>query len=116
MLLGSTFKLGTGVNVQERLYAIHHIDIPWRPSDITQRDGRIIRLGNTNKEVFIYRYILKNSFDAYSWQLLETKQNFIYKLLNNSIFIRDASDIDDTTLNYAEVKALAIGEPLLTST
>ena len=113
VLLGSTFKLGTGVNVQERLYAIHHIDIPWRPSDITQRDGRIIRLGNTNKEVFIYRYILKNSFDAYSWQLLETKQNFIYKLLNNSIFIRDASDIDDTTLNYAEVKALAIGNPLL---
>ena len=113
VLMGSTFKLGTGVNVQERLYAIHHIDVPWRPSDITQRDGRILRLGNTNKEVFIYRYILKNSFDAYSWQLLETKQNFIYKLLNNSVFIRDASDIDDTTLNYAEVKALAVGEPLL---
>lgn len=113
VLMGSTFKLGTGVNVQERLYAIHHIDVPWRPSDITQRDGRILRLGNTNKEVFIYRYILKNSFDAYSWQLLETKQNFIYKLLNNSIFIRDASDVDDTTLNYAEVKALAVGEPLL---
>ena len=113
VLLGSTFKLGTGVNVQERLYAIHHIDVPWRPSDIIQRNGRIIRLGNTNKEVFIYRYILKNSFDAYSWQLLETKQNFIHKLLNNNVFIRNASDIDDVTLNYAEVKALAIGEPLL---
>jgi N12 class adenine-specific DNA methylase len=113
VLLGSTFKLGTGVNVQERLYAIHHIDVPWRPSDIIQRNGRIIRLGNTNKEVFIFRYILKNSFDAYSWQLLETKQNFIHKLLNNNVFVRDASDIDDVTLNYAEVKALAIGEPLL---
>ncbi len=113
VLLGSTFKLGTGVNVQERLYAIHHIDVPWRPSDIIQRNGRIIRLGNTNKEVFIYRYILKQSFDAYSWQLLETKQNFIHKLLNNNVFVRDASDIDDVTLNYAEVKALAIGEPLL---
>lgn len=113
VLLGSTFKLGTGVNVQERLYAIHHIDVPWRPSDIIQRNGRIIRLGNTNKEVFIYRYILKHSFDAYSWQLLETKQNFIHKLLNNNVFIRNASDIDDVTLNYAEVKALAIGEPLL---
>ena len=113
VLLGSTFKLGTGVNVQERLYAIHHIDVPWRPSDIIQRNGRIIRLGNTNKEVFIYRYILKNSFDAYSWQLLETKQNFIHKLLNNNVFVRNASDIDDVTLNYAEVKALAIGEPLL---
>ena len=113
ILLGSTFKLGTGVNVQERLYAIHHIDVPWRPSDIIQRNGRIIRLGNTNKEVFIFRYILKNSFDAYSWQLLETKQNFIHKLLNNNVFVRDASDIDDVTLNYAEVKALAIGEPLL---
>ena len=113
VLLGSTFKLGTGVNVQERLYAIHHIDVPWRPSDIIQRNGRIIRLGNTNKEGFIYRYILKHSFDAYSWQLLETKQNFIHKLLNNNVFIRNASDIDDVTLNYAEVKALAIGEPLL---
>ena len=113
VLLGSTFKLGTGVNVQDKLYAVHHLDVPWRPSDITQRNGRILRYGNTNKEVFIYRYILKNSFDAYSWQLLEIKQNFIHKLLNNSVFFRDASDIDDITLNYAEVKALAIGEPLI---
>ena len=113
VLLGSTFKLGTGVNVQDRLYAIHHIDVPWRPSDLIQRDGRILRLGNTNEEVFIYRYVLKNSFDAYSWQLLETKQNFISKILNNSVFFRDASDIDEITLNYAEIKALAIGQPLL---
>lgn len=113
VLLGSTFKLGTGVNVQDKLYAIHHLDVPWRPSDMIQRNGRILRYGNNNKEVFIYRYILKNSFDAYSWQLLETKQNFIHKLLNNSVFFRDASDIDDVTLNYAEVKALAIGEPLI---
>ena len=113
VLLGSTFKLGTGVNVQDKLYAIHHIDIPWRPSDVIQRNGRIIRYGNTNKEVFIYRYVLKESFDAYSWQILETKQNIIHKLLDNSLYLRDASDIDDTTLSYAEIKALAIGEPLL---
>ena len=74
VLIGTTFKLGTGVNVQERLYAVHHIDVPWRPSDIIQRNGRILRFGNINKEVEIYRYVLKNSFDAYSWQLLEIKQ------------------------------------------
>ena len=113
ILIGSTFKLGTGVNVQERLIAIHHIDVPWRPSDITQREGRIIRAGNKNKEIFIYRYILQNSFDAYSWQLLEIKQNFISKLLNDDIFVRNSDDIDDMVLNYAEVKALAIGNPLI---
>ena len=113
VLIGTTFKLGTGVNVQERLFAIHHIDVPWRPSDIIQRNGRILRFGNINKEVEIYRYVLKNSFDAYSWQLLEIKQNFIHKLLNNDILKRDANDIDDVTLNYSEIKALAIGEPLI---
>lgn len=113
VLIGTTFKLGTGVNVQERLYAVHHIDVPWRPSDIIQRNGRILRFGNINKEVEIYRYVLKNSFDAYSWQLLEIKQNFIHKLLNNNVLKRDAMDIDDVALNYSEIKALAIGEPLI---
>ena len=113
ILMGSTFKLGTGVNVQDKLYAIHHLDVPWRPSDIIQREGRIMRLGNTNEQIYIYRYVMKNSFDAYSWQLLETKQTFISRLLNDSLFTRDASDIDDIALNYAEIKALAIGNPMI---
>ena len=113
ILIGSTFKLGTGVNVQKRLIAIHHLDVPWRPSDMVQREGRIIRPGNTNEEVFIYRYITEHSFDAYSWQLLEMKQNFISKLLNNDVHTRSIDDIDSTVLNYAEVKALAIGDPLI---
>ena len=113
IVIGSTFKLGTGVNIQERLIAVHHIDVPWRPSDMVQREGRILRPGNTNKEVFIYRYITENSFDAYSWQLLEIKQNFISKLLGADIHTREVSEIDSTVLNYAEVKALAIGNPLI---
>lgn len=113
ILIGSTFKLGTGVNVQTRLKAIHHLDVPWRPSDMVQREGRIIRPGNTNEEVFIYRYITEHSFDAYSWQLLELKQNFISKLLNDDVQTRSIDDIDSTVLNYAEVKALAIGDPLI---
>lgn len=113
ILIGSTFKLGTGVNVQTRLVAIHHLDVPWRPSDMVQREGRIIRPGNTNKEVFIYRYITEHSFDAYSWQLLEMKQNFISKLLNSDVETRAIDDIDSTVLNYAEVKALAIGNELI---
>ena len=113
ILLGSTFKLGLGVNVQDRLLAIHHIDVPWRPADMTQREGRILRQGNTNKQVYIYRYITEGSFDAYSWQLLETKQRFITELLSGSLTERSGSDVDDTVLNYAEVKALAIGNPLV---
>ena len=113
ILLGSSFKLATGVNVQNRLIAIHHIDVPWRPSDMVQREGRILRQGNTNKEVYIYRYICENSFDAYSWQILESKQIFIAKLLNNQLDTRAAKDIDDSVLNYAEVKALAVGNPLI---
>ena len=113
ILIGSTFKLGTGVNVQTRLKAIHHLDVPWRPSDMVQREGRIIRPGNTNEEIFIYRYITEHSFDAYSWQLLEMKQNFISKLLNNDVHTRSIDDVDSTVLNYAEVKALAIGDPLI---
>lgn len=111
VLFGSTFKLGIGVNVQDRLIAIHHLDVPWRPADMVQREGRIIRKGNINKEVFIYRYIQEGSFDAYSWQLLETKQAFINELLSNSITMRSADDVDNTVLNYGEVKALAIGNP-----
>lgn len=113
IIIGSTFKLGTGVNVQERLVAIHHLDVPWRPADMVQREGRIIRQGNTNDEIFIYRYIKEGSFDAYSWQLLETKQNFINELLSNSLSERTKEDIQDTVLNYGEVKALAIGNPLM---
>ena len=113
ILLGSTFKLGIGVNVQDKLIAVHHIDVPWRPADMVQREGRIIRPGNTNKEVFIYRYITDGSFDAYSWQLLETKQNFIAALLEGSVEERNGDDIRDAVLSYAEVKALAIGNPLI---
>ena len=113
VLIGSTFKLGLGVNVQERLIAVHHLDVPWRPADMTQREGRILRQGNTNEKVQIFRYITEGSFDAYSWQLLETKQRFISELLSGSLKDRSGSDVDDTVLNYAEVKALAVGNPLL---
>ncbi len=113
VLIGSTPKLGIGVNVQDKLIALHHIDVPWRPSDMTQREGRLIRYGNLNKEVFIYRYITEGSFDAYSWQILETKQNFIVNLLKGSLVEHTSSDIESTVLDYAEVKALAIGNPLI---
>ena len=113
ILIGSTFKLGLGVNIQDRLIALHHIDVPWRPADMTQREGRILRQGNMNKKVYIYRYITEGSFDAYSWQLLETKQRFISDLLSGSLTERSGADIDDTVLNYAEVKALAVGNPLV---
>ena len=113
VLIGSTFKLGLGVNIQERLIALHHIDVPWRPADMTQREGRILRQGNTSEKVYIYRYITEGSFDAYSWQLLETKQRFISGLLSGSLTERSGADIEDTVLDYAEVKALAVGNPLV---
>lgn len=113
VLLGSTFKLGQGVNVQTRLFALHHLDIPWRPSDMVQREGRILRQGNRNPEIRMYRYITDGSFDAYSWQLLETKQRFIAQLLTHSVTQRSGTDLDETVLSYAEVKALAIGDPLI---
>jgi len=113
VLIGSTFKLGLGVNVQNKLIALHHLDVPWRPADMTQREGRILRQGNENKKVMIYRYITEGSFDAYSWQLLETKERFITDILSGSIDERSGSDIDNTVLNYAEVKALAVGNPLI---
>ena len=113
ILLGSTFKLGLGVNVQDRLIAIHHLDVPWRPADMTQREGRILRQGNRNPEVKIFRYITEGSFDAYSWQLLETKQKFISGLLSGEVNRRNSPNIDNTVLGYSEVKALAIGNPLI---
>ena len=115
VLIGSTFKLGLGVNVQDRLVAAHHLDVPWRPSDMVQRNGRILRAGNRNAKVEIYRYITEGSFDAYSWQLLETKQRFITDILSGTIAGRSGSEVDDTVLDYAEVKALALGNPLLKS-
>ncbi len=113
VLLGSTFKLGIGVNVQDRLIALHHIDVPWRPADMTRREGRILRQGNLNPKVQIFRYITEGSFDAYSWQLPETKQRFIADLLSGTLTQRSGSDIEDTVLDYAEVKALAVGNPLV---
>ncbi len=113
VLIGSTFKLGLGVNVQNKLVALHHLDVPWRPADMTQREGRILRQGNENEKIHIYRYITEGSFDAYSWQLLETKQRFITGLLSGSLTERSGSDIENTILDYAEVKALAVGNPLV---
>lgn len=113
VLIGSTFKLGLGVNVQDRLVALHHLDVPWRPADMTQREGRILRQGNANTRVKIFRYVTEGSFDAYSWQLLETKQRFIAELLSDSLDDRSGADVDDTVLGYAEVKALAVGNPLV---
>ena len=113
ILIGSTFKLGLGVNIQDKLIALHHLDVPWRPADMTQREGRILRQGNENPKVQIFRYITEGSFDAYSWQLLETKQRFISSLLSGSLTERSGADIDDTVLDYAEVKALAVGNPLV---
>ena len=113
VLIGSTFKLGLGVNVQNKLIAMHHLDVPWRPADMVQREGRILRQGNENKKVEIYRYITEGSFDAYSWQLLETKQRFITDILSGITEERSGADVDDTVLDYAEVKALAIGNPLI---
>ena len=115
VLIGSTFKLGLGVNVQDRLVAVHHLDVPWRPSDMIQRNGRILRAGNQNERVEIYRYVTEGSFDAYSWQLLETKQRFITDILSGTVAGRSGSEVDNTALDYAEVKALALGNPLLKS-
>ena len=111
VLIGSTFKLGIGANVQTKLKAIHHLDVPWRPADMVQREGRILRKGNQNKEVFIYRYICEGSFDAYSWQILETKQRFISQFLMGSEYQRQASDLENNVLSFAEVKALALADP-----
>ena len=113
ILIGSTFKLGLGVNVQDKLIALHHLDVPWRPADMVQREGRILRQGNENGKIHIFRYITEGSFDAYSWQLLEAKQRMIAGILSGSLAERSGPDIEGTALNYAEVKALAVGDPLI---
>lgn len=111
ILLGSTAKMGAGTNVQTRLYASHDLDCPWRPSDLEQRAGRIIRQGNTNEKVHIYRYVTKDTFDSYSYQLVENKQKFISQIMTSKSPVRSADDIDETALSYAEIKALATGNP-----
>jgi superfamily II DNA/RNA helicase len=113
IIIGSTPKMGTGTNIQDRLVALHHLECPWRPSDLEQRDGRGLRQGNKNEEVAIYRYVTKNTFDAYSWQLVEQKQKFIAQVMTNKSISRTCEDIDETVLSYAEVKALATGNPLI---
>lgn len=113
VLIGSTVKLGTGVNVQDRCIALHHLTLPWRPSDMMQREGRILRQGNLNKEIYIYRYVTQNSFDAYSYQILENKQRVISQILKGAVTSRSISEVDDMVLSYGEVKALAIGNPLI---
>jgi N12 class adenine-specific DNA methylase/adenine-specific DNA methylase len=113
ILFGSTQKMGTGTNVQERLVALHHLDAPWRPADVEQRDGRILRQGNQNPEVQIFRYVTEESFDAYMWQTLETKARFIAQVMNGESDLRRIEDIDGTALTYAEVKAIASGNPLV---
>lgn len=113
ILLGSTFKMGAGTNVQDRLIALHDLDCPWRPRDLEQRSGRIVRQGNKNDEVHIFRYVTENTFDAYLYQILENKQRFISQIMTSKSPVRSAEDIDETALSYAEVKALATGNPLI---
>lgn len=113
ILIGSTAKMGAGMNVQDKLIALHHLDCPWRPSDIEQREGRILRRGNNNEEVEIYRYVTESSFDAYSYQLIQTKATFINQIMNYDDGTRSAEDLDRDTLTYAEVKAIASGNPLV---
>lgn len=113
IIIGSTSKMGTGVNIQDRLIAMHELDCPWRPADIEQREGRILRQGNMNDEVSIYRYVTKDTFDSYNWQLVEQKQKFIAQIMTSKDIQRNCEDIDDTVLSFAEVKALATGNPLI---
>lgn len=113
ILLGSTPKMGAGTNVQTRLIAEHHLDIPWRPSDIEQREGRILRQGNTNPKVEIYRYVTESTFDSYMWQTIENKQKFISQIMTSKSPVRSCEDVDETALSYAEVKALATGNPYI---
>ena len=113
ILLGSTSKMGTGTNVQQRLYALHHLDAPWKPAEVEQREGRILRQGNTNDEVEIYRYVTEGSFDAYMWQTLETKAGFINQVMTGDVSIRRMDDVDEQALTYAEVKAIASGNPAM---
>ena len=111
ILLGSTEKMGAGTNVQERLIALHHLDAPWRPRDIEQREGRILRQGNCNEKVYVFRYVTEGSFDAYMWQTLETKARFIQQVMSGRVTVREAEDLEGGALSYAEIKAIASGNP-----
>ncbi len=112
-LLGSTQKMGAGTNVQDRLIALHHLDVPWRPSDIEQQEGRILRQGNLNPKVKIFRYVTEGTFDSYSWQVIENKQKFISQIMTSKSPVRSCEDVDEAALSYAEVKALATGNPYI---
>ncbi len=111
ILMGSTEKMGTGMNAQNKLIALHHLDVPWRPSDLTQRNGRILRQGNENEEISIFNYITENTFDAYLWQILEQKQRYISQIMTGRSALRTCEDLDETVLQYAEFKALATSDP-----
>jgi len=113
VLMGSTFKCGSGMNVQDKIIALHRLDCPWRPSDIAQQNGRAVRQGNNNPEVDIYTYITEKTFDAYSYQLIENKQKFISQIMTSKSPVRSAEDVDEQALSYAEIKALATGNPLI---
>ena len=113
VLMGSTQKMGAGTNVQTRLIALHHLDCPWRPADIAQRNGRMVRQGNMNKEVSIFIYVTESTFDSYSWQLVENKQKFISQIMTSKSPARSCEDLDEAALTYAEVKALAAGNPMI---
>ena len=113
VLIGSTQKMGAGTNVQTKLIALHDLDVPWRPADLEQRAGRIVRQGNENKNVEVYRYVTENTFDAYLWQTIENKQKFISQIMTSKTPVRVAEDVDESALNYAEIKALATGNPLI---
>lgn len=113
ILFGSTFKMGTGTNVQKKLVAMHDLDCPWRPSDLKQRSGRIVRQGNQNERVHIFRYVTKDTFDSYMWQTVENKQKFISQIMTSKSPVRSAEDIDETALSYAEIKALSAGNPYI---
>ena len=110
-MIGSTEKCGAGTNIQNKLIALHHLDTPFRPSDLEQREGRIVRQGNENETVWLYTYVTEKTFDSYSYQILETKQRFISQINHGDYTVREAEDIDDTTLNYAQVKAITSGNP-----
>ena len=113
VLMGSTFKMGAGMNVQDRLIALHDLDCPWRPGDLEQRSGRIIRQGNMNKQVHIYRYVTEGTFDSYLWQTVENKQKFISQIMTSKSPVRSCEDVDETALSFAEIKALCAGNPAI---
>ena len=113
VLMGSTFKMGAGMNVQDRLIALHDLDCPWRPGDLEQRKGRIVRQGNSNPKVHVYRYVTEGTFDSYLWQTVENKQKFISQIMTSKSPVRSCEDVDETALSYAEIKALCAGNPLI---